>query len=181
MALLLIKMAVLHKPMPDGASIVTSFSFIPWDTQGTGVPRPIYDLGWTLNYEMFFYTVFALCIGLRREIAVASIAFCLSALVLFGLLFPCTIRSSSSGRNRSCRIRPRDGIGLAGEAWDNPAPAHTLRAYRGGDRRLLSRFPQHGFTVASLADAERFPARYRVGHSGSDDCGGLRAEEKRTS
>jgi hypothetical protein len=31
--------------------------FIPWDTQGTGVPRPTYDLGWTLNYEMFFYTV----------------------------------------------------------------------------------------------------------------------------
>jgi exopolysaccharide production protein ExoZ len=32
--------------------------------------------------------VFALCIGLKREIAVASIAFCLSALVVFGLLFP---------------------------------------------------------------------------------------------
>jgi peptidoglycan/LPS O-acetylase OafA/YrhL len=49
MALLLVKMAVLHKPMPDAASVVTSFFFIPWDTQGTGVPRPIYDLGWTLN------------------------------------------------------------------------------------------------------------------------------------
>ena len=88
MALLLIKMAVLQKPMPDAASVVTSFFFIPWDTQGTGVPRPIYDLGWTLNYEMFFYTVFALCIWLRREVAVALVSLCLSALVLFGLMFP---------------------------------------------------------------------------------------------
>jgi peptidoglycan/LPS O-acetylase OafA/YrhL len=88
MVLLLVKMAVLHKPMPDAASIVTSFFFIPWDTQGTGVPRPIYDLGWTLNYEMFFYTVFALCIGLRRGMAVALISICLTALTMFGLLFP---------------------------------------------------------------------------------------------
>jgi peptidoglycan/LPS O-acetylase OafA/YrhL len=88
MALLLVKMAVLHKPMPDAASVVTSFFFIPWDTQNTGVPRPIYDLGWTLNYEMFFYSVFALSIALRRELAVAMISVCLSALVLFGLLFP---------------------------------------------------------------------------------------------
>ncbi|MBV8849757.1 MAG: acyltransferase [Methylobacteriaceae bacterium] len=88
MVLLLIKMAALHKPMPDAASVVSSFFFIPWDTQGTGVPRPIYDLGWTLNYEMFFYSVFALCVGLRREMAVALIALCLSALVLFGLVFP---------------------------------------------------------------------------------------------
>src|SRR5947209_6965123 len=87
MVLLLIKMAVLHKPMPDAASLVTSFFFIPWDTQGTGVPRPIYDLGWTLNYEMFFYTVFALCIWLRRELAVALIAVLLSALTLVGLAF----------------------------------------------------------------------------------------------
>ena len=88
MVLLLIKMAVLHKPMPDAAGVVTSFFFIPWDTQGTGVPRPIYDLGWTLNYEMFFYTVFALCIGLRREMTVALVSVCLSAAVIFGALFP---------------------------------------------------------------------------------------------
>jgi exopolysaccharide production protein ExoZ len=88
MVLLLIKMAVLHKPIPDAASILTSFLFIPWDTQGTGVPRPIYDLGWTLNYERFFYTVFALCIGLRRVMAVALISLCLTSATIFGLLFP---------------------------------------------------------------------------------------------
>jgi exopolysaccharide production protein ExoZ len=88
MVLLLVKIAVLHKPMPDAASVVASFFFIPSDTQGTGVPRPIYDLGWTLNYEMFFYAVFALCIGLRRDMAVALISFCLAALTIVGLLFP---------------------------------------------------------------------------------------------
>ncbi len=88
MALLLLKTAALHKPMPDFASIVTSFFFIPWDTQATGIPRPIYDLGWTLNYEMFFYTVFALCIGLRREFAVALVAACLTALIVVGIAHP---------------------------------------------------------------------------------------------
>jgi exopolysaccharide production protein ExoZ len=88
MVLLLVKMAALHKPMPDVADVATSFFFIPWDTQGTGVPRPIYDLGWTLNYEMFFYAVFALCIGLRREMAVALVAVCLGAATILGLLFP---------------------------------------------------------------------------------------------
>jgi exopolysaccharide production protein ExoZ len=88
MALLLLKTAALHKPMPDPASIVTSFLFIPWDTQATGIPRPIYDLGWTLNYEMFFYTVFALCIGLRRELAVALVATCLTALIVLGVAHP---------------------------------------------------------------------------------------------
>jgi exopolysaccharide production protein ExoZ len=87
-ALFIAKMAVQHKALPDRASIATSLFFIPWDTQGTGVPRPVYELGWTLNYEMFFYAVFALCIGLRREVAVALIALSLSAFTILGALFP---------------------------------------------------------------------------------------------
>jgi exopolysaccharide production protein ExoZ len=63
MALLLVKMPVLHKPMPMLRDHHLVF-FIPWETQGTGVPRPTYDLGWTLNYEMFFYTVSRFASGL---------------------------------------------------------------------------------------------------------------------
>ncbi len=68
----------------DAADLVTSFLFIPWDTYHNGVPRPIYSLGWTLNYEMFFYATFALFIGARREIAVALVTAFFSALVLVG-------------------------------------------------------------------------------------------------
>src|SRR5947209_1711192 len=87
-ALFIVKMAVQHKPLPDAASIATSLFFIPWDAQGTGVPRPVYELGWTLNYEMFFYAAFALCIGFRREVAVALVTTLLAVFTLFGLAFP---------------------------------------------------------------------------------------------
>lgn len=44
-------------------SIITSYFFIPYDGKGYGsaYPFPIIDLGWTLNYEVFFYLIFALC------------------------------------------------------------------------------------------------------------------------
>jgi exopolysaccharide production protein ExoZ len=86
-ALFMAKIAVQHKPLPDSSSIITSLLFVPWDTQGTGVPRPVFELGWTLNYEMFFYALFALCIGLRREIAVALVAALLAMAVILGLCF----------------------------------------------------------------------------------------------
>src|SRR5947209_12231521 len=52
MLLLLAKSALQQKPLPDAASVVTSFLFIPWVAQGGEIPRPFYELGWTLNYEM---------------------------------------------------------------------------------------------------------------------------------
>ncbi|MBY6242937.1 acyltransferase [Methylosinus sp. Sm6] len=87
-ALLLARMAIVHKPLPDAATIAASFLFIPWDSHETGVPRPVYELGWTLNYELFFYAVFALFLGLRRERAVLSIAASLGVLVAIGMIFP---------------------------------------------------------------------------------------------
>jgi peptidoglycan/LPS O-acetylase OafA/YrhL len=46
---------------PSLADVATSYLFIPFDTRGFGpdYPFPILDLGWTLNYEMAFYLVFA--------------------------------------------------------------------------------------------------------------------------
>ena len=88
MVLVLVKMAAMHKPLPDLASIGASFLFIPWDTYGTGAPRPFYELGWTLNYEMFFYAVFALFLGFRREITVSLAAVSLGVLVMVGMALP---------------------------------------------------------------------------------------------
>jgi exopolysaccharide production protein ExoZ len=50
-------------------SIGTSFLFIP-DIRGNGEVRPILASGWTLNYEMFFYGIFACCLmlPLRRGV-----------------------------------------------------------------------------------------------------------------
>jgi exopolysaccharide production protein ExoZ len=58
---------LLNVPIEGWRSIVTSFFFIP-DLRGNGEVRPIMALGWSLNYEMFFYAVFAVCLlaPLRR-------------------------------------------------------------------------------------------------------------------
>ncbi len=52
---------ILNVPIEGWRSIVTSFLFVP-DLRGNGEIRPIMALGWSLNYEMFFYAVFAVCL-----------------------------------------------------------------------------------------------------------------------
>jgi peptidoglycan/LPS O-acetylase OafA/YrhL len=60
---------------------LASYLFIPY-WRPSGVIDPLYGIGWTLNYEMFFYVVFALFIWARREIAVAGVAALLAAFAL---------------------------------------------------------------------------------------------------
>jgi exopolysaccharide production protein ExoZ len=43
------------------AAVAKSFLFIPYRIKQSG---PILSLGWTLNYEMFFYVIIAICIAL---------------------------------------------------------------------------------------------------------------------
>lgn len=73
-------------PMPDFGEIASSFAFLPWPRGLDGAPRPILSLGWTLEYEMFFYVVFAASLWLKRETAVAAVALALGALVLWNAL-----------------------------------------------------------------------------------------------
>ena len=47
--------------------------------------QPVYKLGWTLNYEMFFYGLFGLVIWMPLERAVAGLAALLCGCVLMGL------------------------------------------------------------------------------------------------
>jgi exopolysaccharide production protein ExoZ len=50
--------------------------------------QPVYSLGWTLNYEMMFYCLFALALPLKRSIAVALVVCVLMAMVMVGQLIP---------------------------------------------------------------------------------------------
>lgn len=81
------------KAFPSLQAILTSYFFIPYDSMGYGdaYPFPILDLGWTLNYEMFFYAVFALFIVLPLERAVWATAGTLCAGVLIGSVFDFTL------------------------------------------------------------------------------------------
>ncbi|MEO1660027.1 MAG: acyltransferase [Pseudomonadota bacterium] len=63
--------------------LIKSFTFIPYENSG-GLVQPILFLGWTLNFEMFFYLLFALCIRLHhREIVVTLIVMAIAALGYF--------------------------------------------------------------------------------------------------
>ncbi len=67
--------------------IAASFLFIPWP-RPDGVMQPAYSLGWTLNYEMFFYVTISLFLLLPRARAIpAAIAF-FAALIVLGALVP---------------------------------------------------------------------------------------------
>jgi exopolysaccharide production protein ExoZ len=65
------------------ASLVASFLFYPYPRLD-GFAFPVHLLGWTLNYEMFFYTVFAFAIALPRRAAVATVFAAFAVLVAIG-------------------------------------------------------------------------------------------------
>jgi exopolysaccharide production protein ExoZ len=69
------------------ADVVMSYAFLP-ASRPDGTIQPIFSLGWTLNYEMFFYVVFAACIVLPRRRAVAAVTLLLSAGVAVHSLVP---------------------------------------------------------------------------------------------
>jgi peptidoglycan/LPS O-acetylase OafA/YrhL len=50
---------LLNDPISGGwQGVVASYLFIPWPRQD-GAMQPLFRLGWTLNYEMLFYLLFA--------------------------------------------------------------------------------------------------------------------------
>jgi exopolysaccharide production protein ExoZ len=70
------------------AAIVKSLLFVPYRSAGppAGV-WPILQNGWTLNFEMFFYLLFALALAAPRRLGTAALALTLVALVATGRLF----------------------------------------------------------------------------------------------
>ncbi len=62
--------------------------FIPYRDGEDGGWAPILSQGWTLNYEMFFYAIFAAAMGFRRQIAVPLIMASLIIFTLVGSVLP---------------------------------------------------------------------------------------------
>ena len=75
------------KAFPTITDILTSYFFIPYDSQGFGdaYPFPILDLGWSLNYEMFFYLAFAgfIFLPIAKAVAATALTLCLGVVVGF--------------------------------------------------------------------------------------------------
>ncbi|WP_331027176.1 acyltransferase [Sphingomonas sp.] len=64
-AMLLVPAAALHAEL-SGHAIVTSYLFIP-AFNSDGALEPLLGVGWTLNFEMFFYAVFAFALFATRR------------------------------------------------------------------------------------------------------------------
>ncbi|WP_246732717.1 MULTISPECIES: acyltransferase family protein [Rhizobium] len=70
--------------------IIRSLLFIPY-YDSTGIVQPVLVPGWTLNFEMFFYTAFCLALFLKGQTArLLAIAGFLIACVTIGLFTPMT-------------------------------------------------------------------------------------------
>ncbi len=68
--------------------LVKSLFFIPF-VKSNGMVQPVVFVGWTLNYEMFFYVLFALSLLIkRRGVRLAVMLGVLVGLTLAGLCFP---------------------------------------------------------------------------------------------
>ena len=119
----------------DLKHLVLSLLFLPAYAP-SGEINPVMKLGWTLNYEMFFYVAFALLSGLAalKRAIVLSVAF--GALILAGL----TMEFQSPALIFYTRI---DTLAFVGGVW--------LAVATQGQPRLLSR--KMMLTLATFAVA----------------------------
>lgn len=64
--------------------IIASYLFLPYEAPDQKLVYPILVAGWTLNYEIFFYAIFALCLAAPSKIRLALLSTVIIGLVLFG-------------------------------------------------------------------------------------------------
>lgn len=77
----------LYQASGDPIHVITSLLFIPHSGVEGGTYPVLYQ-GWTLQYEMFFYAVFAfsLLFGIQRRLGILTAI--ITSLTLIGLIFP---------------------------------------------------------------------------------------------
>jgi peptidoglycan/LPS O-acetylase OafA/YrhL len=88
LAVLLSSREAIHGDIGGFGFVLASYLFLPWP-RPDGVMQPAFGLGWTLNYEMFFYLLFTpfLRLGRRRAVIGAGILLC-ALVVLVPVLAP---------------------------------------------------------------------------------------------
>lgn len=61
-------------------TLIATFTFLPsWNPSGVGL-YPVLTVGWTLNYEMFFYTLLTICLFISKRYFFPIIAILLALL-----------------------------------------------------------------------------------------------------
>ena len=87
----LVAPSLLSSTEANGWHLLKSLVFVPY-ANSEGLIQPLLFLGWTLNFEMFFYLIFALCMGFKARELMAAIVVVLIAgigyFVHFGQVVP---------------------------------------------------------------------------------------------
>jgi peptidoglycan/LPS O-acetylase OafA/YrhL len=71
----------------DTWNVISSYLFIPSE-RPSGRIAPILSLGWTLNYEMFFYFAFGISLFFSKNRGVILLIAFFCALALIGMMYP---------------------------------------------------------------------------------------------
>lgn len=71
----------------DPNQIITSYLFLPYERYD-GRIAPTLSLGWTLNYEMFFYAIFALTLAWQKRRIALTVILVICSLAFIGALVP---------------------------------------------------------------------------------------------
>lgn len=77
----------LHHSSIDPGHVLASFFFVPW-VNPHGETLPVLILGWTLNYEIFFYGCFALALYLPRAWGLTALCVAFIAAALLHAIVP---------------------------------------------------------------------------------------------
>ena len=72
----------------EARRLAASLAFVALPAADGGVLTPVLQLGWTLNFEMFFYSVFALSLLLPRGARIPACTGALLALAIAGAVLP---------------------------------------------------------------------------------------------
>ena len=83
---------LIHYPSLESVGIglgtvAASYFFVPYHWLN-GFMAPIHGVGWTLNYEMFFYVCFSMALLAARRTGVIVLAFALAGFVMLNCLLP---------------------------------------------------------------------------------------------
>ncbi len=79
----LIRPELLNSEILEPWPVIASYLFIPV-ARPDGLVQPLYSLGWTLNFEMYFYVLFTVALVLPRRGAVLSLIGVLAVFVALG-------------------------------------------------------------------------------------------------
>ncbi|WP_299288189.1 acyltransferase [uncultured Tateyamaria sp.] len=138
----------------DPAQILSSYSFIPYE-RSDGRIAPVLSLGWTLNYEIFFYALAALCLSLPRPFLALTALMC--SITTLGAFIPWTSAPLVFWSDPII-LEFLMGIGLArlwqrGWQWPHWGGAVTLMAIGAGLLIALDPTPLPRFIAAGVPAA----------------------------